>query len=129
MKKDVNNPSYSDMVEDFHVKFNIPKLADIDNADEVMEFSESRLKHLEEELLETQRAAEEGNEIEYLDGLVDLVYVAIGTAYLHGYDFDKAFRRVHYANMKKERGTTDRHGRFDVVKPQGWVAPVLDDCI
>src|SRR6185503_2978734 len=37
-----------------------------------------------------------------LDALVDLVYVALGTAYLHGFDFREAWRRVHEANMKKE---------------------------
>lgn len=68
-----------------------------------------------------------------LDGLVDLVYVAIGTAYLHGFDFEEAWRRVHEANMKKIRvenvSDSKRGSTFDVVKPEGWVAPDLTDLI
>lgn len=62
-----------------------------------------------------------------LDALVDLVYVAVGTAHLHGFDFAEAWRRVHSANMMKvraERASDSKRGTtFDVVKPPGWVAP------
>ena len=36
-----------------------------------------------------------------LDSLADLVYVAVGWAISHGWDFDEAFRRVHESNMTK----------------------------
>lgn len=66
-----------------------------------------------------------------LDALVDLVYVALGTAYLHGFDFNEAFRRVHEANMLKVRaersGDSKRGSQYDVVKPEGWEPPVLTD--
>jgi predicted HAD superfamily Cof-like phosphohydrolase len=67
-----------------------------------------------------------------LDALVDLVYVALGTAYLYGFDFDEAWRRVHEANMKKVRAQPDgsdsaRQSMYDVVKPAGWTAPDLSD--
>lgn len=64
-----------------------------------------------------------------LDALVDLVYVALGTSYLHGFDFREAWRRVHAANMRKVRasGADDpnsmRHHAADVVKPPGWTPP------
>ena len=62
-----------------------------------------------------------------LDGLVDLVYVALGTAYLHGFDFNEAWRRVHTANMLKVRAensaVSKRGSTHDVVKPPGWNAP------
>ena len=68
-----------------------------------------------------------------LDALVDLVYVALGTAYLHGFDFDEAWRRVHAANMKKIRATLSeqsaRGSIHDVVKPPGWTAPNLSDLV
>lgn len=64
-----------------------------------------------------------------LDALVDLVYVAIGTAHLHGFDFREAWRRVHLANMSKVRASSraesKRKSSADVVKPPGWTAPRL----
>lgn len=64
-----------------------------------------------------------------LDALVDLTYVILGTAYLHGFDFREAWRRVHKANMSKirasSRAESKRGSRVDVVKPPGWQAPRL----
>src|SRR5262245_26157887 len=67
-----------------------------------------------------------------LDALVDLMYVLLGTAYLHGFDkFEEAWRRVHHANMQKKRvervDESTRKSTYDVVKPPGWTAPVLND--
>ena len=68
-----------------------------------------------------------------LDALVDLVYVALGTAHLQGFDFLTAWRRVHLANMKKVRAqSADQSKRgttFDVVKPVGWEAPDHSDLV
>jgi predicted HAD superfamily Cof-like phosphohydrolase len=68
-----------------------------------------------------------------LDALVDLVYVAIGTAYLQGFDFNEAWRRVHEANMKKVRALREvdskRGSIYDVIKPPGWEAPNLRDLV
>lgn len=68
-----------------------------------------------------------------LDGLVDLVYIALGTAYLHGFNFNEAWRRVHEANMLKvraERAEQSRHGsKFDVIKPPGWKPPSHFDLV
>lgn len=68
-----------------------------------------------------------------LDALVDLVYVALGTAYMQGFNFNEAWRRVHAANMKKVRAEravdSARGSTYDVVKPPGWVAPDLSDLV
>lgn len=68
-----------------------------------------------------------------LDALVDLVYVALGTAYLHGYDFREAWRRVHLANMRKQRvlnpADSKRGSTYDVIKPPGWQAPYMRDLV
>lgn len=68
-----------------------------------------------------------------LDALADLVYVAIGTAYLHGFDFEEAWRRVQIANMAKVRATdasdSKRGSTFDVIKPPGWQAPSHIDLV
>lgn len=72
-----------------------------------------------------------------LDALVDLVYVALGTAHLHGFDFNEAWRRVHAANMKKIRApnaeasmaATGRGHAADVIKPPGWEPPSHKDLV
>lgn len=67
------------------------------------------------------------------DALIDLVYVALGNAYLHGFDFNEGWRRVHEANMKKVRALravdSKRGSTYDVVKPEGWVPPSLTDLV
>ena len=68
-----------------------------------------------------------------LDALVDLVYFALGTCYRHGYCFESAWKRVHEANMKKERAKnkseSKRDFELDVVKPIGWEPPDLTDIV
>jgi len=63
-----------------------------------------------------------------LDALVDLVYVAIGTAVFHGFDFPEAWRRVHHANMTMKRrandaGESKRASAYDVVKLPTFTPP------
>jgi predicted HAD superfamily Cof-like phosphohydrolase len=61
------------------------------------------------------------------DGLIDLVYVALGTAQLHHFPWADGFAEVQRANMTKERATraeqSTRGSTFDVVKPAGWTPP------
>lgn len=70
-----------------------------------------------------------------LDALVDLLYVLLGTAYLHGFGpiFRTAWRRVHRANMSKIRvdskANSKRKSEFDVVKPPGWQPPTMRDLV
>lgn len=92
-----------------------------------------RLKevHLHEELVEYKKALEKGNLEGCLDALIDLVYVALGAAYLHGFDFNEGFRRVHAANMRKERARikedSKRNSEYDIIKPAGWEPANLED--
>jgi predicted HAD superfamily Cof-like phosphohydrolase len=68
-----------------------------------------------------------------LDALVDKIYIDIGTALLHGFDLREAFRRVHFANMQKERvaraSESTRYSAWDVRKPAGWTAPSHKDLV
>ena len=62
------------------------------------------------------------------DALVDLVYVALGTAHLHGLPWSELFHEVQRANITKERAAADgsnsaRKSALDVVKPAGWTGP------
>ncbi len=97
--------------------------------EEVEEYSRATMLPYYEETPEqrTDRLADQ------LDALVDLVYVALGTAYLHGFNFGEAWRRVHEANMKKVRvevkEDSKRGSTYDVVKPEGWTPPDLRDLV
>lgn len=86
---------------------------------------------LDEEMKEYLRAWQEQNLEKQFDALIDIVYVAMGTAYLHGFNFEEGWKRVHEANMNKVRATdadeSERGSTFDVVKPEGWEPPVLKD--
>ncbi len=57
------------------------------------------------------------------DALVDLVYVALGTAVMLGLPWDVLWADVQRANLAKVRGTTKRGHTVDVTKPEGWVGP------
>ena len=59
-----------------------------------------RIRHMIEEIREYDKATTVEDE---LDALVDIVYLAVGTACMQGLDFDEAFKRVHHANMRKVR--------------------------
>lgn len=69
-----------------------------------------------------------------LDSLIDLIYVALGTAYMHRFmNFNEGWRRVQEANMKKERvarvSDSKRGSTYDVVKPPGWTPPSHKDLL
>lgn len=57
------------------------------------------------------------------DALVDLTYFAVGTAVMMGLPWQQLWDDVQRANLAKERGTTQRGHRVDVMKPPGWVGP------
>jgi predicted HAD superfamily Cof-like phosphohydrolase len=93
-----------------------------------------RVQFLSEELNEYCIALAEHNKANQLDALVDLLYVAFGTAHLHGFNIQEAWNRVHAVNMQKVKALKDEDskrgsGAYDVVKPKGWKAPKLDDLV
>ena len=90
------------------------------------EISTARYRHQLEETHELGEAFNKNDKEGVLDALVDIVYIALGTAHLMGFDFDEAWKRVHKANMKKVRMKTER-SPIDIVKPIGWKPPDLKD--
>jgi predicted HAD superfamily Cof-like phosphohydrolase len=117
-------------IADFHFKFGLEQT----EAKAILHKDEWSLRHkrLIEEIEEYRVAAYEGDDEAVLDALVDLVYIALGTAYRRGWDFGEAWRRVHEANMAKERGKANnsKYGSpFDIVKPEGWVGPDHSDLV
>jgi len=139
-----------DMVGDiwnFHAKFDLLyKGKPRQLPEEIMMF---RIGFMKEELMEYETAAnrlhallargiEDDAEVAHLlelqlDALVDLVYVALGTSHLHGFDFNEAWARVHRANMAKVRAQSEedskRGSKYDVVKPKGWEPPSHTDLV
>ena len=112
-------------IELFHKKFglekaSIPQLVD----QECMDF---RIKFMEEELQEFREAVENKDKVKAFDALLDLVYVAMGTAYLCNFPWKAGWQYVQHANMQKKRvnhaSESKRGSQFDIVKPNGWVSP------
>lgn len=126
-------------VQAFHRKFGVglggdgslPQLPPTD----VYEF---RKKFLHEELREMEEAYLRGDLPAYFDALLDLVYVAMGTADLSSLPWQAGWQEIQRANMAKMRApsaeasqaATGRSHRLDVIKPPGWTppnhAPALD---
>jgi predicted HAD superfamily Cof-like phosphohydrolase len=120
-------------VGDFHEKFGLPcyrqgTMPHFPPVD-VIQF---RFRFMEEELTEFAEACTEDNLAKAADALVDLVYVALGTAHLMGVPFDQCWAEVQRANMTKVRASgaddplSKRKHSLDVVKPQGWTPPDIE---
>lgn len=124
----LENPDLIHDVEKFHTKFNLMPRdlgAPIDK-----ELTQFRIKFLAEELKEANEAAARADLPGLLDALVDLVYVAIGTAYTLNLNFGDAWKNVQAANMAKIKASADNPSKRgysgDIVKPAGWRAPDHD---
>ena len=118
-------------INDMHTKFGvnewITKKIAAEDKDSLAEFLRFRIAFLREELDETSNAYNIADDEEVVDGLIDLCVVAIGTLDAFGIDADKAWDRVHAANMSKEPGVKPGRpnplGLPDLMKPEGWEAP------
>lgn len=113
-------------IQDFHEKFG---LAYRGGPQELStQASEFRIKFMQEELNEYVKGVEEHDLVQQFDALVDLVYVALGTAYLQGLPFEDGWNEVQAANMRKQRAGPNgegskRNSPLDVIKPAGWAGP------
>ena len=92
------------------------------------ELKEWFLKALHEEITEYREGWEQGDIIEQVDAIIDLIYFAVGRLQQMGLTRDQAmkcFMAVHTANMTKKRGTQAKRGNLeaDAVKPDGWISP------
>jgi len=84
---------------------------------------QERMELLQEELNEFGDASRAQDMAEQADALVDLVYVALGTANMLGLPWEELWADVHRANMAKQRGVGKRGHKVDVIKPTGWEGP------
>lgn len=131
----VCGPDIFQDVIDFHEKFGINydgpprelpvELATFRDAAEV------------EELMELRKAKDHKQNRDIVDAYVDYIYFVLGRFHLQGWDFNKAWKKVHDANMRKERANTNNPSKrsqaygmkFDIVKPEGWVPPDHTDIV
>ena len=115
-------------IDQFHKKFGFEKneKVGIPDNNELVNF---RTSFLMEELAEYTQAITKKDAAGALDALVDIVYIALGTAWLFNLPFDKAWNEVQKANMSKIRAKSKSKKRgtaFDVIKPKGWEAPNIE---
>lgn len=119
-----------EMVAEFHEKFGLTTETDGPGYILNDEAAEYRIKFLHEELLEYVLAHANCDQVTAFDSLLDLAYVAYGTALLMGItpqQWHEGFTVVHSCNMAKERATSadqsKRGSTLDVIKPDGWTGP------
>lgn len=112
-------------VQRFHRKFDVPIASQPSLlSGEALTF---RSKFLDEELQEFKDDTEVGNLLGAGDALVDLCYVALGTADMMGLPWQRMWDEVQTKNMQKERAVSadqsKRGSKLDVIKPAGWTPP------
>lgn len=88
---------------------------------------EARIKFLREEINELEKAMQFDDLAGQVDALIDLTYVAKGTALRLGVGqaWGKHWTLVHNANMKKEfvASVDDPGHKGTIIKPLGWRSP------
>lgn len=132
--------NYFDDVSDFHQKMGLPVSAESVISSQVSQppaiLKESdfqfRLAFLYEELRELIEGQTNQNLAQVSDALVDIVYVALGTAHYAGIPFNALWEEVHRSNMTKRpwkegdpikpRNTIG----LEIVKPEGWKPPDIN---
>lgn len=114
------------LVQEFNLKFDLP-VGDDDLLTQDFCLQQYRLEFLQEELLEFDHALANSRRVDAFDALLDLVYVAMGTALYMGITptmWNDGMDAVHRANMSKAKGAGHRRGKAEkMVKPAGWVGP------
>lgn len=125
-----------DDVGDFHERFGLDNVTwhDPGERDVPVDLMAFRIKFLTEELVELQDAWVANSRVDMFDALLDLVYVAMGTAHLMGLPWQAGWDEVQRANMTKVRAASDgtdskRSSGWDVIKPPGWTPPDLESVL
>ena len=83
---------------------------------------------IKEESDELKTAIEQGDVIEQLDALVDILVVTIGAIHSAGFDGEGAWKEVmktNFAKIDKETGKVRKREDGKVLKPVGWTPPDL----
>lgn len=123
-KREIASQDFLD-VKAFYEKFNIPHHTTPTLLDpETFVF---RMRRLQEEVVEFDEAYNTRDLAGAADALIDLVYIAMGTAINMGLPWDALWAEVQRANMEKvraQRPEDSKHGTtLDIIKPLFWQAP------
>jgi len=114
-------------VNNMHKFFGVTKAVSKMDKEQLAKLLEFRLSMLTEEYLETIDAHKAQDAEEVVDGLVDILVVAVGTLDLMGVDVRRAWNTVMNCNVTKEPGVKPSRpnplGLPDLIKPPGWVGP------
>ena len=81
-----------------------------------------------EEVCELNAAAVQGDRVEELDALVDILVVTIGAIHSLGADAEGAWKevmRTNFAKIDRETGKVRKREDGKVLKPLGWTPPNL----
>lgn len=81
-----------------------------------------------EETTELTDAVAANDQVEVLDALIDILVVTIGALHSMGADAEGAWKEVmatNFAKVDKETGLVRKREDGKILKPTGWVAPVL----
>lgn len=117
-------------IENMHHKYKVHDWIDA-NPDKLEQLMRLRMRMLNEEFGETMNAFLQSDAEELVDGLIDLIVIAIGTLDIVGVDVSEAWNQVLTANMAKEVGVKPGRpntlGLPDLRKPTGWKPPVHAD--
>jgi predicted HAD superfamily Cof-like phosphohydrolase len=85
-----------------------------------------RYKLLLEELTEYLEGLWEEDIVKLADGLADVMYIAIGTAIIHGIPIDMIFEEVHRSNMTKIKdGKVTLRADGKILKPDTYEPPQI----
>ena len=133
LNRNANFTEWYDDIRIMHEKFGakewVRRQFEARNYKLLNDFLAFRLDFLEEEFEETQEAFLKKDHVEVVDGLIDLIVIAIGTLELFNCDADRAWKEVHKSNMAKEPGANKSRknpfGLPDMVKPEGWKGPEI----
>ena len=116
-------------VKNFHQKFGLMAPEGLQPVHLTQRKLGERVEFMQEELDEFKKAVESQDMAGLADALVDLVYVAKGTAVMMNLPWNVLWAEVQRANMDKVRGMTKRGHPVDVTKPEGWQPPHIDEVL
>ena len=86
------------------------------------------LNLIREEYTELMQANAEDDRLEMLDAMIDILVVTIGAIHSMGADAEGAWKEVMATNFNKidkQSGRVRKREDGKVLKPQGWLPPVL----
>jgi len=87
---------------------------------------------IDEEREELEQAINNGDRVEQLDALIDILVVTVGAIHSAGFDAEGAWKEVmstNFAKIDKETGKVRKREDGKVLKPIGWVPPNLEPFI